>query len=368
MRALPLLLALTFAQVQVPAPETEAPRTLTVTYSDGRTAPRILTARGASWSPFFPHRSDAPTHEGLALSGLKVEHRVEPDVVVVTVSLAYGQPVKHTVEVTTVRLQDRQVVQVRELTAFGVDPITLSLDAAAPTFVVVPKTASVSAMLEVSVDLLANDLPLYEITFHNRSTKAIAAIAYRTYRGEIPVLSGTRSHNRSFPILEAGGRLQFKTQAARHEGPQGFDRFEVTAVLWEDGTLEGDASLKANEHALAIGRSYQLRRVLALLRENRATNAAEILSAVEDLPVKLSASEAAALVAPDGADVSLSSVEAGQSYVRTAVLDDLKAYLQSQSANAHVPASMWVQDALVRYSDWLGRVTRRCSASCETGR
>jgi len=78
---------------------------------------------------------------------------------------------------------------------------------------------------------------------------------------------------------------------------------------------------------------------------------------VEKLPVKLSAGEVSALVAPGSADVSVSYVEAGQSYVRTAVLDDLKAYGQSQSANAS--AAVWVQDALSRYSAWLGRTVVR---------
>jgi hypothetical protein len=290
---------------------------------------------------------------------LKVEHSVESDAVVVTVSLTYGRPVKHTIEVTKVRLQDRQPIDVRELTAFGVHPITLVLEPAVPTLVVLPTTISVSAMLDVNIDLLSPDLPLYQVTFQNRSTMAIAAIAYRAYRGETSVLSGTRSHNRSFPILEAGAKLDFTTQAPTNSGSQGFDRFEVTGVLWWDGTLEGDASLKANQQALAIGRVYQVRRVLAVLRENDAASIADIRVALEKLPVTLSASEMNALSAPDGGGLNLPLVEAGQSYVRTAVLDDLKAYMQSQSAKANVPAAVWVQDAVSRYSSWLSRLTRR---------
>jgi hypothetical protein len=359
MWGLPLMLTVWSAQAQTPTSETAAPRTLTVTYSDGRAAPRILTPRGASWSPFFPHRPDAPTHEGLAVSGLKVEHSVESDAVVVTVSLTYGQPQKYTIKVVTVRLQDRQRVEVRELSAFGVDPITLMMEPAVPTLVVVPATTSVSTMLDVNVDLLASDLPIYKVTFQNHSTIAIAAIAYHAYRGETSVLSGTRSHNRNFPILEAGAKLDFTIQAARNTGPQGFDRFEVTGVLWSDGALEGDENLKARQQALAIGRAYQLRRVLAVLRENTAVSIAEIRLALERLPVKLSATERTALSAPDGGVLSLSSLEAGQSYVRTAVLDDLSAYMQSRSAKANGPAAAWIQDVLSGYSSWLGRLTRR---------
>ena len=46
MLGLPLLLALTLAQNQPPAPDLQIPRVLTVTYSDGRVLPHILTPRG----------------------------------------------------------------------------------------------------------------------------------------------------------------------------------------------------------------------------------------------------------------------------------------------------------------------------------
>jgi hypothetical protein len=283
---------------------------------------------------------------------LKVEHRVEPDAVVVTVALVYGQPHQRTVQVATVRLQDDQPVQVRELTPFGVDPITLALEPAPPAFVILPKTASVSAMLEANVDLPSNDLPVYEITLKNRSTKAIAAVGFRGYRGEIEVLSGRRRSSRSHPVLEPDGLLRFTIQGARMGEAQGFDRFEVTGVLWADGSLDGDANLKTSEQAMAIGCAYQLRRVLALLGENSASSLAEIRSAVEKLPVKLSASEVEAL-APNVQ--MLSSIEVAQVQVRTAVLDDLDAYMQAPHAKANAPAAVWIQDAVTRYSAWLRR-------------
>jgi hypothetical protein len=358
MLGLPLLLALTLAQNQPPAPDLQIPRVLTVTYSDGRVVPRILTPRGASWSPFFPHRTDAPMRDGLAVTGLKVEHRIEADAVVVTVSLAYGQPAQSTVQVTTIRLHDRESISVPELTNFGVDPITIALDLAPPAAVVIPTVNSVSPMVDVEVDLASQDQPLYTVTFHNRSTTAISAIAYRAYRGETPRLSGTRKANRGLQVLEPGGRLQFTTQAASNGAAQGFDRFEVTAVFWADGTVEGDATLKSNQQSLALGEANQLRRVIALLREHKAGSVAEVVAAAEKLRVKVSSDEVTALGA-SGHEINISYFESGQSYVRTAVLDDLKAYVQSRSGNASAPAGAWIQEAAPRYSSWLGRIAPR---------
>jgi hypothetical protein len=62
--------------------------------------------------------------------------------------------------------------------------------------------------------------------------------------------------------------------------------------------------------------------------------------ALKKLPVKLSAGEMNALSAPDGGGLGLPSVEAGQLYVRTAVLNDLKRYMQSESANVNLSAAV----------------------------
>jgi hypothetical protein len=129
--------------------------------------------------------------------------------------------------------------------------------------------------------------------------------------------------------------------------------------LWEDGTVEGDPGLKDREHALALGRAHQLRRVLALLRNNASGSAEEIRSALEKLPVKLTSSEANAFVASSVNALNLPSVEAGQSDVRTAALDDIQTYIQSHTADPKAGAPAWVQDVSSRYSAWLARLSQR---------
>ena len=78
--------------------------------------------------------------DGLAVTGLKVEHRIEADAVVVTVSLACGQPAQSTVQVATIRLHDRESISIPELTNFGVDPIPIALDLAPPAAVVIVRS------------------------------------------------------------------------------------------------------------------------------------------------------------------------------------------------------------------------------------
>ena len=363
MRCLLLVLALASVQAQGPAREPVGPRSLLVTYSDGRTSPRILTPRGGSWTPFFPRRPEAPAHDGLPLSALKIDHVVEGDVVV-TVSLLYGSPHQRTVQVAKVRVTGSEPVQVNELTDFGVDPITLSLVESPPVYLIQPSVASASDLLDLTVDLASPDQPVYKVTFWNRSPHSVMAVSYKFYRGGKQIGSGRKKTNRSTPIVEPNGEFAFTTPVGSATEP-GFDRFEVTGVLWDDGSVDGDQTLRSSEQALTIGYAQQLRRVIALLKGRettdgsfvRPTSVSQIRAAMEALPIEFEMSDGTALSAQLGIAPTLVelSVKAGQQQVKEAVLQDLDDYVRGRSGNSEPPLKPWLDDALVRYRAWLDR-------------
>jgi len=340
-----------------PASQSGVPRSLVVTYSDGKTHTRVLTPRGGYWTATFPRSAKPATHDELQLAALKVEYVVD-DAVAVTVSLIYGRPHQRTVQVATVRLVGRETVAVNELSAHGVDPITLTLGALPPEPLVQPTTGSASALLDVGVDLLEHDAPVYQVTFRNRSSRAIMAVGYRMYRGGKEVGAGRRKTNRNTPVLEPGGEVSFTFQASGVTS-LGFDRFEATGVLWEDGSVEGDPDLKRSEEALTVGFAQQLRRVLSVLAEDSAADGpvprpvtvVEFRRALEALPIE-----------PDLASTSpgsASSIKMGCQLVKDAVLQDLADYMTSAGASAHTSARGWADAARARYSAWLARTGGR---------
>ena len=363
-----LVVAAQIAQTSQPSPtpppdlpqvrDTSASRTLVVTYSDGRTVSRLLNARGSSVAPRFPQRANAPTHEGLALSGLQVDFVVDPDVVV-TVSLRYGSVFQKTVPVATVRLNGSEPRRIEELEAFGVDPIVLSLGDFPTRALVQPTVTSVSPLLDASVELTQQDLPVYKVTLRNRSGRAVIALTYQTFRGETATISGRRKTNRSTPVVDAAGEHIFTTQAGGGPTP-GFDRFEVTAVLWDNGTVEGDPWLKSSEEALAFGQIQQLRRVLDILRAARPgdstftpTGLAQVRAAIESLPVALDAAESASTAFSESGRQLW--VESGQQQVIVAVRQDLDDYVRAHPERDPAATLAWVATARVKYSAWLER-------------
>jgi hypothetical protein len=345
--------------------DASTPRRLVATYSDGWSVPRLLTTRGRTWGYKFPRQPNPPMYEGLPLLGLGIDHVVEGDVVVVTVSLQYGSPESRVVEVAKVRLTGTEPARETELERFGVDPIVFSLEAFPLPLLVQPVASSVSPLLDVVVELTRNDLPIYRVTFRNRSQRAVMAVAYHTYRGEVRATDGWRKTNRSTPIIEPGGDYSFTLAAGSGERP-GFDRLELSSVLWDDGTVEGDQALKAGEQTLAIGYAQQLRRVLAVLDDalpasgspTEPKSLAQVRAALASLPIAVDESDPARHLAAQHVQ-PISSIEYGQVQVKSAALHDLDAYVQAHAGSAEASARAWVTEARPRYSAWLTRAASR---------
>ncbi len=371
--ALVLVLAMPIAQAGQPSQpppqdvsrsrDAPAQRRLIVTYSDGKTSTQILRPRGGFWTPRFPRQGNPPQHDGLSLSALQVDFEAGRDLVV-TVSLKYGSPHQKTVEVATVRL-GTEPVRVDDLERYGVDPIVLSLDEFSPVPLVQPTVTSASPLLDVTVDLVRHDMPIYTVTFRNRAARAVMAVSYKAFRGEKDAISGRRKTNRSTPIVDAAGELSFTLQVSSGE-PAGFDRFAVTGVLWDDGSVEGDPDLKTSEQALAAGHALQLRRVLAILRDAAApssgadaepTTLQQVRAAIEALPIVVDATDAT--LATVGSSRDSLSVKIGKQQVKDAVLQDLDDYVRSQAGRIRSSAAPWAAEARFTYSAWLNRIGGR---------
>ena len=168
-----------------------APRRLTVTYSDGTSKTGLLTPRGGSWTPYFPHRPDAPAQDGLPLNALDVSHIVDGDLVTVTVALRYGRPHQRTVSVVTIQIRSDEPVTVSDLSRFGVDPIVLTIDDFPPPVLVNPAATSISSLIDVTAELARNDLPLYKVTVRNKGARAVMALSIETFRSGVTVSTAT---------------------------------------------------------------------------------------------------------------------------------------------------------------------------------
>ena len=184
------------------------------------------------------------------------------------------------------------------------------------------------------------------------------AMSYQMFRGADTAGTGRWRSSQSTPVLEPAAERVYPMQVGSGPKP-GIDRFAIMAVLWDDGTVEGNEELKVSELALAIGYAKQLKRVLALLPVIAAgadpgdvPSLAQIRTALAGLPIEDDDAERMA-AARQGVSPALSKI--GQLQVKNAVLADLDEYLKNGAGVTGPAARAWVAGARATYSAWLRR-------------
>jgi len=351
-------------------------RALAVTYADGRTSYRVLRPGGGGfWTPQFPVVPDADTtRDGLPLWALQIDHAVDGADVTVTVSLLYGRPHTERVQVATVRVTADGPVRVEALTAFGLEPVTLSIVPVAPSLAYPMSVVCASGQLDVRVDPVAPDLPAYRVTAVNLSPRALMAFNYELYRGDEKIAGGRRKMDRNEMLAPSQGEHTFELPAAGRAAADrddarawpAMDRFVVTSVLWDDGMVEGDPDMATSERALAAGRALQIARILDLLREAanpaRPGTPAELRAAFTALPVDGNGRDAERLHAslPDPSLVPIGrvyqSLRAGLVHARMSALGDLDRFWQVVPDGNADEFREWLTEAIAEYEAWLARV------------
>jgi hypothetical protein len=204
---------------------------------------------------------------------------------------------------------------------------------------------SVSRAIAVRVDPVVVNASSYRVVVINRSTRSLIAIQYEAFRGANRATKGRRKAERNEPIAPAGREYAFEIQPGTS-----VDRVAITALLWDDGTIEGDGALAADERMVDIGKSVQLRRVLKLLQgfgDRRDEGAARVFR-----------DQVAAL--PMTADVPVdAAAQTGMQQVKDALLKDLDQFEHAPPGRPRVSFATWIADTTAAYEDWLARIAAR---------
>lgn len=172
----------------------------------------------------------------------------------VTISVLRGEPHQKEDVVATVSIKPGERRVVEELRDFGAQPVTLSLMALAASVLYPPKVANKTAGLEVSdIEAITEPAPHYRIHVRNVSAKAAMTVHFQSYRDGRPSLSGQQGNRDGQPLIPPGGTYSFVMPAASGSqptadgwAPTSHDLIEIEAVLWDDGTFEGDAKPAAS--------------------------------------------------------------------------------------------------------------------------
>jgi hypothetical protein len=203
--------------------------------------------------------------------------------------------------------------------------------------------SSPSRLLDVRVETAAAASSTTRIVLANRSQHAVLALDLAAFRGTENVISDRRSSPRNEPLVTAWSEYTFEVAAT-------FDRLVINSVLWDDGSVEGDPGLLADERVFDIGKAAQIRRVMKVLRVYQDLSERQ---SIADLRARLASLSAV----PDVP--YLPRTEAGMQQVKAAALEDLMAFEHAHASPDAAVWRTWLDQTITSYEDWLARIAAR---------
>jgi hypothetical protein len=296
------------------------------------------------------------------------------DQVRVDVSVLRGSPHQKEDPVETVYVTREQPVRAERLREFGVEPVTFSLVPLKPTMLTPPQVVNKTAGLDVAhIESVMDVRRGYRVSIRNLTTKPAVMFFLKAYTDSRFAWSNRQDQQDGSAVIAPGDTFVLAAPGTSGNiasdagwAPSSIDTIELTAVLWDDGSFEGDAQEVESALLSYIGRRAQLDRVVGIMQPV----AGEVLPA-EDvrkrlradfgaLPIRVDAATRAEALARLESVVATPSpnferiIEVAQSYVRTNVLKDLDGAPASSDTFAQ-----WYQDMLQQYTAARAKFARR---------
>jgi len=375
----------TLAQDGAPAPTM---LTLEVTYYPGRkpayeTVPGPNAKPSGAWFGLFARIKSWQSPAGaLPVEAVRVVSHVEAGDVRVTVSILSGsKALENEQQVGTYVIHETEKITVEELRRFGVEPFEIRLVRVNPTIAPVPPVIlkGVDSVVVLNAMPKETTLPSFRIILRNQSNKNITGLAVDVVaEGKVQLTSRPRGVEGQ-PLIPTGKEYwltiaapnRAKSTAGGYEPtvPSGME-IQIKAVVFDDGTYQGDAETATAVRGHRAGENMQLPKVISLL--GSALNAANTntIQALRDLESQVSSV---------GSDADLQMLqtltsefpEAGSSVSRTIKQtmefsattiksNLLKEIHQLQNDEAQrVSAEFyrtWLSKTKERYENWLARL------------
>jgi hypothetical protein len=344
-------------------------RVFSIEYADGRIVKSPVRDKFGAWTAQFPRVPGAQTtNEGLALAALDVSYVADGRDLTVTVALRYGTPHEKLVPVATVKVTDGRPVRVEELTALGVQPITLAIASMARPDLPIPSVTTPSSQLETSVDVDTKGPPRYRISITNHSQRSVMALAFVGYRGQALGPSGKPHKLDQTPLIAAGATYVINLEAlpnGRSSNPSdpwlAIDRIVITSVTWSDGTVEGSERPAAETRVVDAATARQLARALTQMRGAQAVenpDLAQLRAAILSLSIDDPGAARAAASDPKGVDAAaaMSLTRIGAQLAKDALMKDFDEFLSDPRSADPASRRSWLASAVEKFDGWRTRI------------
>ena len=281
-----------------------------------------------------------------------------------------GESARESIRVAELFVGAGRAYAVTQLTAYGVEPLVLSVVRRAGVELKPPRVENRTTAVEVAEVKVHPEVPSFELVLRNVSEKELRALEIEEYRGWQRKGPPPMYDWKAASPVKPGGTLRVtlelgwnsKAGAGGHavEPP---DRVVIGAALFKDGSHEGNSLFAARAEAFREGRRVQLGRVLGLLRETAELPGVEAAAAARELAARVALLECVAewadvtefagryaLARGEELDRIKSQMEEGMRWQRSAVHYEQTSFAARDSGTPYPRAAGgWLKALLEKY-------------------
>jgi hypothetical protein len=252
-------------------------------------------AKGGLFSTFQRAANWRQAAGSRPVSAVNIVSRLEGDAIRVNVSVIRGKE-EFVAEYT---MRENEKIVVRDLTKFGIEPfeiraVGLTLGASDLPLIVNRSNSLTVERLE-PVD---SEIPSLKLILANNSEKAVSAFSYKvTVNGQLR-LSGKPEGmdgkilikpGEPFEAIIPNAHLGVKDSEGRTVSLEPNKTLTISAVVFEDGSFEGDDAEAARFLVIKFARKIQTKKIIALLEKTTETDSSlvELGRQAENLSVEV---------------------------------------------------------------------------------
>lgn len=312
------------------------------------------------WASGFPRLKDWQLpNPGDPIQVIDFHARLVGDQGQLVISLYRGKRFGEIIEnIAHIVLSEGDTVVVSEMKKFGFEPVTVRMSRVSTTVADVPMVSNPAPLLRTTVSNVVSTLPVFKIRFLNESDKNIMAFDWHTETGGRGLLSGLAQGRYGRPLIEANGTYEMTLNA---ENPYAENPYAsgniismvIGAVIYEDGSIDGDAQRAANFLSFTDGRKKALDQLIPLLLK-----ATEQRSQRSDIPALIAAVDALKDGGPKRNGRSVGGVAIAFDGVITEALISLRKLNSESAGKTDEEVSLSLRQLTDFYRDWQSRMQK----------
>jgi hypothetical protein len=361
---------------------------LEITYYPGRDpgyqpVPGADSKPSGAWFGMFRRIASWQAPAGAQpIEAVRVISRVEGDAVRVTVSTLSGsKALENEQPVGSYLIRETEKISIDDLKRSGIEPIQIKLIRVNPSVPAVPPVVlkGVESVLVLNSMAKETTLPSYRIILRNQSSKNIVGLGVDLVAGgRAQIIAKPRGIDGQ-PLIPAGKEYWLTVSAANRAQatPGGYvptlpsdQQIQIKAIVFEDGTYEGDAEIAVLVRGYKAGEKMVLPRLIPLLEgalNSANTNLTEALrnldSQVSSIATDADPQTVQTLTAefPPASDATRTEIKGSMEFSATTIKSTLLKEIHTLQNDVPQPVNAelyrtWLTKTTERYQKWLARL------------